>query len=85
MFNQKCSTFSIKPEYHCMPTASLAWLYLLPMDPQTVPSTTLSCQYHQQLLQYDCTVRSSTSLILTDLLTRGQNYSFAVAAVALTI
>ena len=62
-----------------MPTASLAWLYLLPMDPQTVPSTTLSCQYHQQLLQYDCTVRSSTSLILTDLLTRGQNYSFAVA------
>ena len=51
------------------------------MDPQTVSSTTLSISLTTVAIARSCYSASNTeSLILTDdLITRGHNYSFAVA------
>ena len=54
--------------------ASLTWL--------PPPSTNCVFNYTVNITNSSCSMTvysSSTSLILTDLLTRGQNYSFAVA------
>ena len=55
-------------------SASLTWL--------PPPNTNCTFNYTVNITNSSCSMTvysSSTSLILTDLLTRGQNYSFAVA------
>ena len=49
------------------------------MDPQTVSSTTLSISPLPAAAAASSINSNTESLILTDLLTSGQNYSFAVA------
>ena len=57
-----------------IPPVSLTWL--------PPPNTNCTFNYTVNITNSSCSMTvysSSTSLILTDLLTRGQNYSFAVA------
>ena len=84
LYTERCSTFSIKPEYHCQQATSSTNMatsssYNGPTDcvfNYTINITTTSSSSSSCSM----TVYSSnTSLILTDLLTSGQNYSFAVA------
>ena len=78
MFNQKCSKFSIKPEYHSQQANSITGMAI----PSPNGPTDCAFNYTVNITNSSCSMTvysTSTSLILTDLLTRGQNYSFAVA------
>ena len=82
-YTQRCSTLSIKPEYHCQQATSSTITWLPPPNGPTDCvfnytiniTTTSSSSSSCSMTVYS----SNTSLILTDLLTSGQNYSFAVA------
>ena len=74
LHNNNAGAEGMPDELQITASASLTWL--------PPPSTNCTFNYTVNITNSSCSMTvysSSTSLILTDLLTRGQNYSFAVA------